>query len=206
MIHDTSFDFHPKWVAPIYMNLMNGNFLNLSSDEQAVFVGSVHEILDEIDDLTLQKMLLWHGWRPRLTAGWLVGFRKRQDFVDNVGKSLIQFPDHAAMHCFALARIGGDMAQGCLEKYLTEFLLPYHARQLSAETLSVQYGLAALRWISPVTAEAFYPKWDVYLDALFDSVSVYKGELSTMYKNRWNIKRTTDELKKWMDFAEKHFD
>jgi len=205
---DDAMGFHPKWVAPYYLKLMNGNFLRLSSDEQQAFIHDVRQVLEEIDSATLGNMLSSSNWRPRLTAGWFIGFQKRQEFAGTVSEHLLKFPNYGGMYCVALARIGDANAADGLEAYLDEYLKPDHARNWDAEKLTVQYGLAGLEWVSAERSKAFYPvRWNEFVEALFDFYTDDRqDDLSKSFRAAWQFDTVKSTFKQWMDFAAVHFD
>lgn len=201
--------FHPKWVAPFYLKLMNANFLRMEPEKQHLFAKSLQNVLSEIDSLTLNRMLADQNWRPRLTAGWFIGFGRMKAFTDSVGESLITFPHYAGMYCFALAHINNEGAVQHLQRYLSTYLTPEKAQDSQAETLSVSYGLVALQQVSQEHANAFYPdRWNRFVEANLD---FYSGDLPLFQgirnglRKHWTLEHIGTEFTRWNDFAEQHF-
>jgi len=201
-------DFHSKWVNPFYGKLMNGNFLRLKESEQKQFAENIQITLSELNDDILTQMLSSDNWRARLTAGWFIGFARRQSKVAEIGKNLLRFPHYAGMYCFALARIKNEQSLEYIEQYLSTFLRPEHARNFNAETLSVQYALIALKWIAPNSAKSYYPEmWDIFVNA---NLKFYSGEHNTqlrhMLESHWEISRAEGEFENWLAFSRNYFD
>ena len=71
-----------------YMRLLNGNFLTLREGKRRRFLRKLGRSARQVSDREL-AILLESGWRERLTASWLIGLGRRQQFRDRIGELLL---------------------------------------------------------------------------------------------------------------------
>lgn len=195
--------FHPERVVPFYLELMNWNFLRLSDAEKQEFAQHIQRVLKTLDNQDIKHLLDSENWRARLVAGWFAGFDKRKELSKHIGENLIAYPSYAYMYCFTLARINNETAIDYLSAYLEKYLSQDYATNMTSETLSVQYVLAALFHIAPDRAGRFYPeKWNAFVNTHANLFADWSSEL----RNHWHLDRAKNNFNRWLNFAEKHFD
>ena len=106
-----------------YGDLMSGRFLRFEGATRRRFLRPLLLDAASITDADLNS-LLTHGWRPRLTAAWLIGISRRTSYRARVGELLL---DSEVMfagvgYCFALARFGAPEDAEILTAYLNRYL------------------------------------------------------------------------------------
>ncbi|WP_409474974.1 DUF6000 family protein [Streptomyces sp. HC307] len=122
-----------------YLELLHGNFMRLKDAEgerrrlvplfkdrggpRGRFLRQLADAARTITDEELTA-LLEVGWRPRLTAAWLIGFDPREQFRDRLGALLLDSEVCFAGqgYCFALARFGTRSDAEILAAYLDHYL------------------------------------------------------------------------------------
>ncbi len=103
---------------PRYLKLLGG-LPEGESRFKAALVRDAREISDEDLD-----RLLSCGWRPRLTAAWLIGIDRRRHYREILGELLLESagPYAGKGYCFALARFGQSEDAEILAAYLDRYL------------------------------------------------------------------------------------
>lgn len=107
-----------------YAKLLHGNFVGLmGATEREVFLRELVEDAKQITDAELEE-LLDDGWRPRITAAWLIGVDRRTRFRERVRELLLESDMVFAGqgYCFALARFGTFADAEALVSYLDHYL------------------------------------------------------------------------------------
>ncbi|MEY9871555.1 hypothetical protein ABH931_001028 [Streptacidiphilus sp. MAP12-33] len=106
-----------------YLRLLHGNFAGEDRSERTPFLQALRADARDISDDHLER-LLNTGWRPALTASWLIGVDRRAYFRDVLGDLLIRSETCFAGqgYCFALARFGTDEDAAYLTAYLDHWL------------------------------------------------------------------------------------
>ena len=122
------------FVAPLYLHLLNANFLRRSAtgpllatkteDEYAAVRAQIAVAARDISDEQIRALLTDRGWRNRLVAGWLVGLSKRAVFVDEIAALLLasEQPYVGQGYCVALGLVGDDQCRRHLRAYLSKYL------------------------------------------------------------------------------------
>jgi hypothetical protein len=106
-----------------YMKLLHGNFLALGEDERGHFLRELGSSARQVSDREL-AILLEGGWRERLTASWLIGLDRREQFRDQIGQLLLasEMGYAGQGYCLALARFATPDDAGLLASYLDAYL------------------------------------------------------------------------------------
>jgi hypothetical protein len=106
-----------------YLKLLHGNFLALDDGERRRFLKQLARSARQISDRELAT-LLDSEWRSRLTASWLIGLGKREQFRDRIGELLLASEvSYAGQgYCLALARFAGPADANLLAAYLDAYL------------------------------------------------------------------------------------
>ena len=130
-----------RYVRPLYLKLLNGNFLWIGKDVDP-FVNSTRMVLYEVTDKELIQMYNY-GWREMMTASWLCGIRRFSQHLQTIESLLIPSETCYAgqFHCFALARFDSAESVRVLRSYL-DIYLPAGDRQYDQE-----WAIGALRWL-----------------------------------------------------------
>ncbi len=106
-----------------YLKLLNGNVLTLDEAERTRFLQQLAESARQASDHEL-AMLLDSEWRSRLTAAWLIGLDRREQFRDRLGELLLASEVCYAGqgYCLALARFATAADAELLAAYLDAYL------------------------------------------------------------------------------------
>jgi hypothetical protein len=112
-----------------YLDLLHGNFLDLSPGERIEFLRALGRDARQVTDAELECMLApgeFAGWRERLTAAWLIGLDRRTRFREVLADLLLESDlVYAGQgYGFALSRFGqledADILAAYLERYLPQ--------------------------------------------------------------------------------------
>jgi len=90
---------------PRYLQLLHGNFVALDERKRRRFLQQLARSARQVSDRELAAVLE-NEWRSRLTASWLIGLDKREQFRDRIGELLLDSEAAYAGqgYCLALAR------------------------------------------------------------------------------------------------------
>jgi hypothetical protein len=106
-----------------YLKLLNGNFLTLDEAERRPFLQQLAESARQASDHELAT-LLDSEWRSCLTASWLIGLDRREQFRNQIGELLLasEMPYAGQGYCLALARFAAAADAELLAAYLDAYL------------------------------------------------------------------------------------
>lgn len=106
-----------------YATLLHGNFLGMP--ERTAFLRQLADAAKQITDHEL-GVLLDSEWRSRITAAWLIGVSRRDQFRERLGDLLLasELVFAGQGYCFALARFGAAADAEILAAYLDRYLRP----------------------------------------------------------------------------------
>ncbi|MFF6786294.1 DUF6000 family protein [Streptomyces sp. NPDC012510] len=106
-----------------YGELGNGRFLRFEGATRRRFLHPMLADAASITDADLNS-LLSYGWRPRLTAAWLIGVSRRTSYRERIGELLLdsEVAFAGGGYCFALARFGAHEDAAILTAYLHRYL------------------------------------------------------------------------------------
>ncbi|MFD0883080.1 DUF6000 family protein [Streptosporangium algeriense] len=119
----------PEHGTARYLDLLHGNFVNLTDQERTRFLRSLGQDAQQVTDADLERMLHrgeFSGWRERLAAAWLIGLDRRTRFRDVLAGLLLESElVYAGQgYSFAIARFGqpedADILTAYLERYLPQ--------------------------------------------------------------------------------------
>ncbi|GAA0965395.1 DUF6000 family protein [Actinocorallia libanotica] len=103
---------------PRYLRLLGG-----IPERKDRFTAALIRDARKISDAELDRLLSC-GWRPCLTAAWLIGIDRRQHYRERLGELLLESagPYAGQGYCFALARFGRPEDAEILTAYLDRYL------------------------------------------------------------------------------------
>ncbi len=106
-----------------YMRLLNGSFLALGEGRRRRFLRKLASAARQVSDREL-AILLESGWREALTASWLIGLDRREQFRDRIGELLLasEMGYAGQGYCLALARFATPDDASLLASYLDTYL------------------------------------------------------------------------------------
>lgn len=106
-----------------YEWLLGGSFAEMDEPERTVFLQQLAEAARQASDRELST-LLDSEWRSRLTASWLIGLDRREQFRVRIGQLLLasELTYAGQGYCFALARFATAADADLLAAYLNRYL------------------------------------------------------------------------------------
>jgi Family of unknown function (DUF6000) len=106
-----------------YLSLLHGNFLTMDQAEREPFLQQLARSARQVSDRELAT-LLDSEWRSRLTASWLIGLSRREQFRGRIGELLLASEMRYAGqgYCLALARFATTADAELLAAYLDVYL------------------------------------------------------------------------------------
>ncbi|MFD0997851.1 DUF6000 family protein [Ohtaekwangia kribbensis] len=162
------YTFHPKYVEPYYLLLMNANFIREPEKAPDLF-RNLKLLSRELDNAQLSIMLK-SSWRPAKVAAWIIGLSGRTELEED----LIQLMKYNASYCehliFALTLL--DVEVKVLEEYITDQVKKAERLSITAiESISFGIALAARDWLCDkkgVTSanETFNKTWADFITML----------------------------------------
>jgi len=148
----TELDFYPKYVAPFYMDLMNLNFLNKSTEDVEYLFSSLHSISKDLDDKKLIEMLN-DSWRPSKVSAWIIGISSRKNLVNHIESFLckkgIHYSEHALINLLILK---GQESTELLKRFIKQQIeyLSETDNKLEVENLSIEWAVSILGYIDKI--------------------------------------------------------
>jgi hypothetical protein len=122
-------ELYERWVHPLYMRLLHGNFRRYLlaeelSDERAQLIADCRRRLREVDQAIVKTLIRQPEWRARLVGGWYAGLRGWRQFRDELGALLVESRVCFACqgYCAALACYADDASAEHLRRYLDVWL------------------------------------------------------------------------------------
>jgi hypothetical protein len=122
-------ELYQRWVHPLYMQLLHGNFRGrliaekLSAERERMIL-DFRRCLAEADPSVVTRLIRQPEWRARLTGGWYAGLRGWLQFKDELGGLLVESRMCFACqgYCAALACYADEASAEYLCKYLDVWL------------------------------------------------------------------------------------
>ncbi len=135
-------DFRVRYIYPIHLSVLHGNFLSHSGKRLDTFVNSTKIALDEINDKEFARMYN-SDWRAAMTASWLCGIGYFSRHLNRIETLLIpsQTCYAGAIHCFALARFDNAESVRVLRSYLDTYL------PIGDRCYDQSWAIGALQWL-----------------------------------------------------------
>jgi hypothetical protein len=115
--------FLATWVAPFYLQILNGNYRHSSAEEQLLFTQRVKAALPDFTTAVATD-LLGRYWRERLTGSWFCGIKGYSHLESIIGELLlVSTTCYAGQgYCFALACFATEKSADYLVQYLAKYL------------------------------------------------------------------------------------
>ncbi|WP_405387215.1 DUF6000 family protein [Streptomyces sp. NBC_01102] len=106
-----------------YLDLLHGNFVRLPAEERTQFLQNLGLDSRSVTDAELTFMLQ-PNWRSRITAAWMIGLDRREQFRERIGDLLLASELTYAGQgcCIALALLGTTEDAALLTTYLDRYL------------------------------------------------------------------------------------
>ncbi|QFZ71880.1 hypothetical protein GFH48_00010 [Streptomyces fagopyri] len=106
-----------------YLDLLHGNFRRLPAEERTRFLQALGLDSRSVTDAELEFMLQ-PNWRSRITAAWMIGLDRREQFREPIGELLLasELTYAGQGYCIALALLGTPADAALLSAYLDRYL------------------------------------------------------------------------------------
>jgi len=106
-----------------YLGLLHGNFMTMDPAGRASFLRQLARSARQVSDHEL-GVLLESEWRSQLTASWLIGLGRRDQFRGQIGELLLasEVTYAGQGYCLALARLATSADTDLLSAYLDNYL------------------------------------------------------------------------------------
>lgn len=167
------YTFHPKYVEPYYLLLMNANFIREPEKAPDLF-RNLRLLSHELDNAQLSIMLK-SSWRPAKVAAWIIGLSGRKELEEDI----IQLMKYNASYCehliFALTLLDAEVK--VLEEYITDQVKKSEKLSITAiESISFGIALAARDWLHErkgiaSASEEFTKMWSDFIAMLESKAS-----------------------------------
>ena len=143
-----------------YLKLLHGNFLALDEGKRSRFLEQLARSARQISDREL-AMLLDSEWRSRLTASWLIGLDRREQFRDRIGELLLASEVYYAGqgYCLALARFATPADAGLLAAYLAQLDKGYDQDWALGALLRIDAALGTDHAARSLTDGGLWQQW-----------------------------------------------
>lgn len=172
--------FHPKYVAPFYMDLMKLNFLRKSDEEIKALFSSINHLSGDLSDEILIEMLN-DSWRPSKVAAWVIGIAERTNLINElelfISEEGCYYSEHVLLNLLILR--GRDSSQ-IIKKFIIQqvnFIIR-DGNKYEVEKLSIDWAISILGYIDKEFEtnnlnDIFSSKeWAIFVDEL-SKISYY---------------------------------
>jgi hypothetical protein len=116
-------------IQPIYLHLLNGNFIKTDGNDKQNFINNMNLALSETNHYLYDNMLNC-PWRERLTGAWLCGISQKNSYIQKIGDLFLKSETCYAGQglCAALVLFNSEDSINYIIKYL-DFWLPKTSQQ-----------------------------------------------------------------------------
>ncbi|GEM_PF-2853069 len=185
MIDLKNIDFHPKYVNPFYLGLMNLNFAREEIVSNPLkFLKSVKALRNELNNEEIIQ-LLNHNWRPSKVGAWIIGLCKIEELEFELIKYLNLRPTHSEHVIINLTIFNSKKGTKSLSEYvenqlsqiltLTKSKEEYNAGSMF-ESNSLIWGFNALKYLDSINLTTSYS--DLINSELWNSIKKEWLEIS----------------------------
>ncbi len=197
------------WNINLYGALMSGNIVESNFQNREKSVKEIQKLTSICNEELIDKLIQSTNWRARVIAGCLIGFWQDKDYIERIGKNLMNNCGGITAYCYALAKFADKKSIWYLTSYLDNYL---SFNKFPNEGL--QYWVfSALRWIdkinSTVISQNYLGKnglWTRFVDFEFPkrkNTAVFK--LSN-YEQWGNLEINNTKFEAIMNFYEANFE
>lgn len=180
----TELAFHPKYVAPFYMDLMKLNFLSKSIEETEKLFNSLKDVSNELEDEKLIEMLN-DSWRPSKVSAWIIGVSNRNKLIDELELVLNKKGVHHSEHILLnLLILKGNASNQSMINFINRQIdyLIETSNKLVVENLSIEWAIAILGYLDKLNGTA-------------DLREVYESEKWAIFEKELKNLRFYDPIK-----------
>lgn len=196
------------WDSDIYGSLMNGNISRTDylESNRSEIIFKIKALVSTADDSIIKSLLDIENWRAKTVAECLIGFKRRENFIDSIGDQLLQGCGGVTGYSYTLARFADQKSINYLIKYLNKYLL---FDKFPKESFQ-DWGFSALRWIDQVRktnhSEIFLGEhglWTKFVNYEYTK----KGNRKLSDYERWgSLEKSDYRFAEMMNFYKNHFE
>lgn len=136
------------WVNPIYMRMLHGNFSHMLlaqelSEDRTETMETIRRCVADVEPTIVEVLIAQREWRARLVGAWYAGLRGWRQFIDQLGRLLLdsELCFAGQGYCVALACFSGVECAEHLCSYLDKWL------PATNKFFDQHWALPALKWI-----------------------------------------------------------
>lgn len=143
----TNYTFHPDYVDPYYLLLMNANFV-IRPDEIPGLFNGLKKIEKELDNIQLTHMLQ-SSWRPSKVAAWIIGLNQKVELEDELINTLHKTTVYIEHLIFALTLLNTEKSIGSIESFiqLKTDSMRKNFDWLRLDIMGFDWAIAAIVWL-----------------------------------------------------------
>jgi hypothetical protein len=200
----TDYTFHPEYVDPYYLLLMNANFVREPESIPGLFSG-LKKVEKELDNFQLTRMLR-SSWRPSKVAAWIIGLYQKVELEDELIKTLNNTPTYCEHLIFALAFLNTENSIGSIESHiqLETDSLKENFQFLRIDIVSFDWAFAALSWLDKLNKtnriENALHVWDKFKKGM----EIYENKYRFKIDKSIRLDETTRVFDEAMSLAKSH--
>lgn len=186
-------EFFAEFVTPVYGPLTGAAQIYLAEEaEQSAFKHALKPVLDKSTPKIMKELLWDSNWRASLVGAWLIFLKNDMDFIDDIGKFLLQRKGGTVGYCHAFAKFATNQCGGYLIQYLNQ-QLPFE--KYPEEKYFPDQALYALMYIDSVNgtdhAQQFIQEGGLWHKLINAQIGTYRplkeyehwGNLEQNYQN-----------------------
>lgn len=145
--------------------LLHGNFVTMDKTARTPFLQQLARSAWQASDHELATLLA-SEWRSRLTASWLIGLDRREQFRDRIGELLLasELTYAGQGYCVALARFAtaadAELLAAYLDTYLPQLDQRYDQDWALGALLHLDQQLSTNRAARFLTDDGLWQRWN----------------------------------------------
>lgn len=182
-------EFFAEFVTPVYGPLMHSAEEHV---EDETFKANLKSILEKSTPKIMKELLWDSNWRASLVGAWLIFLKNDMDFIDDIGKFLLQRKGGTIGYCHAFAKFATNQCGVYLIQYLNQ-QLPFE--KYPEEKFFPDQALYALMYIDSVNgtnhAQQFIQEGGLWHKLINTQIGTYPplkeyehwGNLEKSYQN-----------------------
>jgi len=191
------YTFHPLYVDPYYLLLMNANFVREPEKAPDLFNG-LKKIEKELDNVELTYMLR-SSWRPSKVAAWIIGICHKVELEDELINTLHKDPFYCEHLFFALAFLNTEKGIAGIERHIqlqTDYLKEKFDL-IRIEKMRFDCAVATLGWLDKQNntnrVERALQVWDTFKKDVEAYTTKYRFPIDELMR--------VDEMTRFFDEA-----
>ncbi|MEM9219016.1 MAG: DUF6000 family protein [Cyanobacteria bacterium P01_F01_bin.150] len=201
-----SLTIQERYINPIYLGVLNSNFLGLKHQKLSKFIADTTSVLESVRDKELIYMYQGGDWRWSMVASWICGIGCFTQYIDRIGTLLCDHNGYAdQFHCFALARFGNEEAIAILNNYLSQRQADTHPANNYWTSWRYFHGFGALKWLDKQHGTDYSSPYRVDLEKRVKAHYAENPLMSSPPPYAPNFEDASAQLQRVIDFVDKHF-